>query len=421
VTTIDERACGCPENQRAALTRRSLFRFAAGAGLVTATTLSGARVAFGAEGSTGTGTLVVLSLRGGFDGLSAVAPIGDPEYAKNRPGTQVTAAVAKRVDATFGLHPAMKPLFGLWDAGHLGAVHAVGQVNPTRSHFAAMEEMERAAPHSPVRTGWIDRTLGVVGSSSVFTGTQVGNANLPASLLGPHPKFAMSDINGVKLAVGEDLVPLQRWRSALATLHQGSRREVRAPIASALRAVSTIRPLQQPDADPVAAGYPDGGLGRALFDTARLVKAGVGLRVASVEYGDWDMHSGMGSVGSGWMVDRLGELSAAMAAFARHLGSDFPSVTLLTLSEFGRRVQENGSNGLDHGHGNAVLVMGGNIRGGAVRGRWPGLAPDALVDGDLAGTTDYRSIVSEVLAKRLGLTGTGPVFPGFRPRPVGIV
>jgi uncharacterized protein (DUF1501 family) len=142
--------------------------------------------------------------------------------------------------------------------------------------------------------------------------------------------------------------------------------------------------------------------------------------VASVEYGDWDMHVGLGSATGGWMFNHLTELSTALAAFGTDLGPDFSKVTLLTLSEFGRRVGENASNGLDHGHGNAVLVMGGGIKGGAVRGRWPGLGAADLVDGDLAGTTDYRSIVSEVLTTRCGVPSTTTIFPGFKPQPVGI-
>jgi uncharacterized protein (DUF1501 family) len=150
------------------------------------------------------------------------------------------------------------------------------------------------------------------------------------------------------------------------------------------------------------------------------VKAGIGLRVATVDYNDWDMHSGMGSATSGWMFDHLTELSTALAAFVKDLGPDFSKVTLITLSEFGRRVEENGSNGLDHGHGNAVLVLGAGIKGGTVHGRWPGLGASALVDGDLAGTTDYRSIVSEVLTKRCGVPSSTAIFPGFTPAAVGI-
>jgi uncharacterized protein (DUF1501 family) len=418
-TTLE---CGCPENEAADVTRRSMFRMAGVAGLATALTLSDARLAFGAPA--GTGTLVVLSLRGGFDGLSAVVPLGDPNYAKWRPGIQIPAGAAKKVDAMFGLHPALAPLFPMWEAGQLAAVHAVGQADPTRSHFEAMAEMERAAPTSSLRTGWIDRTLGTLGDPGNFAGTQIGSATMPASMLGPNAKFAMNEIAGVKLAVGEDLVPLARWRSALTQLHKGARPEVRMPMTSAIAAVGDMTKLQkaEPENAVQTLGYPtDGNLGKALHDVARLVKAKVGLRVATIDFGNWDMHAGLGGADQGWMHNQLAILSGAMAAFATELGPDLSKVTLVTLSEFGRRVQENGSGGLDHGHGNAVLVLGGGINGGKVHGRWPGLAETDLVDGDLAGTTDYRNIVAEVLTKRCGVPTTRDVFPGHKAKPVGVV
>jgi uncharacterized protein (DUF1501 family) len=414
--------CGCPENEAANLTRRSLFRMAGVAGLATAVTLSDVRLAFGAP--TGTGTLVVLSLRGGFDGLSAVAPLGDPNYARLRPSIAIPAGTTKKVDGMFGLHPALEPLFPYWDKGQVAAVHAVGQADPTRSHFEAMAEMERAAPTSSLRTGWIDRTLGAFGDPGGFAGTTVGSASMPASMLGPNAKFAMNEIAGVKLAVGEDLVPLARWRTALNQLHKGARPEVKQPMASAIGAVGAMTKLQKAEPENAAQslGYPtDGNLGRALHDVARLVKAGVGLRVATVDMGNWDMHAGLGRADQGWMHNQLAIVGSALAAFAAELGPDLSKVTLVTLSEFGRRVEENGSGGVDHGHGNAVLVLGGGIQGGKVHGRWPGLGADQLVDGDLAGTTDYRSIIAEILTKRCGVASTKDVFPGYKAKPVGVV
>jgi uncharacterized protein (DUF1501 family) len=416
MTTLLE--CGCPENQQAGLSRRTLFRMAGVGGIATLTTLSNVDLAFGAPA--GTGTLVVLSLRGGFDGLSAIVPSGDPDYLKWRPNVGIPASQTKKIDALFGLHPALEPLYEAWDAGNVAAVHAVGQADPTRSHFEAMAEMERAAPASSLRTGWIDRTLGQLGDPGRFSGTQVGGGQLPRSMVGPTQKFAMNSIAGVKLAVGEDLVPLKRWESSMAALHKGARPEISQPLASALTAVGDIQKLQKVPSDAKTLGYPDGGLGAALHDVARLVKANLGLRVATVDYGNWDMHSGMGRSDNGWMRNQLAEMGSALAAFAKELDTDLAKVTLITLSEFGRRTEENGSQGVDHGHGNAVLVLGGGIKPG-VHGTWPGLAADKLVDGDLAGTTDYRSIVAEVLKGRCGVASTTNIFPGFKPKPVGLV
>ena len=416
--TEDLLACGCPENKQVGLSRRTLFRMAGAAGITTAITMSDVRLAFGA--TAGTGVLVVLSLRGGFDGLSAIVPNGDPDYAKLRPGIGIPAARTKKVNSMFGLHPALAPLFPVWDAGNMAAVHAVGQADPTRSHFEAMAEMERAAPNASLRSGWIDRTLGELGNPGRFAGTQIGSANMPASMIGPNSKFAMDSIAGVKLAIGEDQVPLSRWKSSMALLHAGARPEISRPVTSALAAVGSVQTLQKKPTEAKDLGYPDTGLGRSMHDVARLVKANLGLRVATVDSGNWDMHANLGRSDNGWMFNQLTEVATALAAFAKELGNDLNKVTVVTLSEFGRRVEENGSGGLDHGHGNAVLVVGGGIKTG-VHGRWPGLAADKLVDGDLAGTTDYRSVVSEVLKGRCGVPSTTDVFPGFKPKAVGLV
>ncbi|MBT0772089.1 DUF1501 domain-containing protein [Kineosporia sp. J2-2] len=412
--------CGCPENRSAGVSRRTLFRMAAVGGLTTASTVSGATLAFGAPA--GTGTLVVLSLRGGFDGLSAVVPVGDANYAKARPGIQVTASQSLKIDSMFGLNPAMQPLLKLFQNGTMAAVHAVGQADPTRSHFEAMAEMERAAPDSNLRTGWIDRTLGSLGDPGGFAGSQVGSGSMPDSMIGPNAKFAMNSIAGVKLSVGEDLVPLARWRSAMKTLHTGAAPELSAPMTNALGAVGKMSTLNKATSKSVKElGYPETALGNALHDVARLIKADLGLRVATVDYGNWDMHVNLGKATSGaWMYRQLEEMSKALAAFAAELGTEaLNRTTLLTLSEFGRRVAENGSGGLDHGHGNVVLALGGGLNKG-VHGKWPGLAAGNLVDGDLASTTDYRSIVSEVLKKRVGVDSTTDIFPGYKPKTVGL-
>jgi uncharacterized protein (DUF1501 family) len=210
------------------------------------------------------------------------------------------------------------------------------------------------------------------------------------------------------------------WQSALTALHAGARPETAAPLNGALEAVSRVQNAARSAVSAGDLGYPGGGLGPALHDVAQLIKAGLGLRVATLDYGNWDMHNGMGTVDGGWMVDQLTELSTSLAAFAKELGPGLDRVTLITLSEFGRRVEENGSQGLDHGHGNVVFVVGGGIRGGKVYGRWPGLAEPRLDQGDLAATTDYRGIVSEVLQRRLGVGSVSAVFPGLKPQPLGL-
>jgi uncharacterized protein (DUF1501 family) len=401
------------------ISRRTLLRgatAAGGLGLV-ASTLGQSRLAFGAV-TAATDTLVVLYLRGGMDGLSVVAPVGDPAYAQARPTLAVPASAVKRVDATFGLHPALAPLFPLWDAGRIAAVHAVGQPAPTRSHAEAMLALDRAAPGSSLRSGWIDRAVGSITAAGTFSTAQLGDPSLPAALLGEHVAFATGTLDQVEVQVSDSIVPLTGWRDALGLLDRAAPGQPVGPTAAALAAVGRVMGL------PVAvtdAGYPATALGTALHDVARLVKADVGLRIATVGSDDWDMHANLGASDSGWLVDRLSELSGALSAFARDLGPDLDRVTLVTLSEFGRRVAENGSGGTDHGHANLVLVAGGAVNGGKVHGRWPTLSPDRLDDGDLAATTDYRQILAEILTTRCGISSVRDVFPGFTPAPLGLV
>jgi uncharacterized protein (DUF1501 family) len=399
---------------RAGPSRRTLLRLAAGAGLATVTTPGGARVAFGAPGDDD--VLVILSLRGGFDGLTAVPPVGDPDYRRLRPESGVPQEVVKPVDGTFGLHPALGALFPFWDAGVLAAVHAVGQPSATRSHESATAELERGGPAS-VRGGWVDRTLGVLGQAGLFAGTQAG-VPLPASLAGPHDKVALGRLADLRLPAG---AAPDVWQRATSALFRGAKAEATRPTTAGLRALGGLGDLAGQPADAVAAGYPGGGPGVALHDVARLVRAGVGVRVATLDVDGWDFHADAGRHDAGPLRDRLDELARALAAFVIDLGGDFGRVTLVTLTEFGRRAAENGSGGTDHGHGTAALVLGGAVRGGRVYGRWPGLADDRLANGDLAGTTDYRSILAEVLDQRLRVSSTGPVFPGFRPVPLGLV
>jgi len=416
--------CGCVENRR--LSRRGFLGRAAGAGAAAAlTTMIGdgvaSRFAFAATPYTGD-TLVVLSLRGGFDGLTAVVPHGDPDYYKARPTIAVPKTSLIGGDAMFGLHPALAPLLPFWQRGQLAAVHAVGQPNPTRSHFAAMEEMERAAAGTSVRTGWLDRMLGLSGATSPWTGVSLGSPNPTRSLAGPSPDLGLDSLDGFALHGDAPGVPVAQ---TLRALYQGAPpalTEVLArPALAATDALATVAALP-PYTPAFGAVYPDTELAGALRDVARLIKANVGMRAACVDFGDWDMHEGLGTAVAGQrMHTHLAELAAALAAFATDLGTDgLANVTLLTLSEFGRRVAENGSRGVDHGHGNAMLVLGGGVRGGRVHGTWPGLAPAALASGDLAATTDYRAVIGELLQKRCGVGSLAEVFPGAAPATLGL-
>lgn len=415
------KACGCPET--GGLTRRGFLKGAATAGLLAglASETLATRLAFAASPYDGD-VLVVLSLRGGFDGLNAIVPTADPNYTTWRPNVGIPQSTLLQLDGMFGMHPAMAPLKPLWDAGTFGVVHAVGQEQPNRSHFSAMEELERAAPGTSMRTGWLDRVLGVRGPGTVFQGMQIGSGMPAPAFLGRNPELAMWSVDSFGLDAAWDAEQRGLWDAALRGLHTGAPDALRAPASAALGALNTTAALQETDYVPEnGAAYPDSNLGAALSDVARLIKANVGLQVAAVDYGDWDMHAGMGGPDNGWMHDHLTELSNAMSAFATDLGPGLANVTLVTLTEFGRRVQENGSGGTDHGFGQVVLMLGGGVQGGAVHGTWPGLAESDLVDGDLNGLNDYRLVLAEILEKRCGASSVGQIFPGIPQDRLGVV
>ncbi|GAB7050199.1 DUF1501 domain-containing protein [Catenuloplanes indicus] len=400
--------CGCAENN--GLTRRGLLGRGLAAGLagLTGAGLS-SQLAFAAAPHTGD-VLVVLSLRGGFDGLSAVVPIGDPDYYAARPGIAVPKSRIVAGDAMFGLHPALAPLAPLWQSGKLAAVHAVGQAAPNRSHFAAMEELERAAAGTSTRTGWLDRMLGGLGATGALAGVAVGSAQPHRLLAGPSGDLSLRAIDTFTLS-GESK---NKMSTALSALYSGVPAELAAPARSAVGALAAVGTVRAVTSDVT---YPDTGLGRALRDVGRLIKADAGLVAAAVDSGDWDMHEGLGAR----MHDNLGQLAAALAAFAADTAGR--RVTLLTISEFGRRVAENGSGGLDHGYGNAMFVLGDGVRGGTVHGAWPGLGAGRLVNGDLAVTTDYRTVIAEILRKRCGVPAAAlaDVFPGVTGPELGLV
>jgi uncharacterized protein (DUF1501 family) len=420
--TVPPDECGCAEqkslSRRRLLGRTAVIGAAAGLAGLAGEGLS-TNLAFAAAGYTGD-TLVVLSLRGGFDGLSAIAPIGDPDYYKARPTIALPKTQAIAADGIFGLHPALAPLLPMWKGGNLAAVHSIGQPNPSRSHFAAMEELERAAAGTSIRTGWLERMLGTAGATGPLAGVSLGNA-MPARLFGgPARDVSMASVDAFTLA-GE--TASRKMAAALRTMYAGAPEMLAGPAQAAdaaLAVTGSVRGVAYTPAN--GAVYPATALGDALRDVARLVKAGVGLAAAAVDSGDWDMHEGLGTAVKGQrMYDNLLAVSTALAAFAADLGpAGMAKVTLVTVSEFGRRVKENGSRGADHGNGNAMLLMGGGVRGGKVYGTWPGLAPAALVAGDLAATTDYRMVLGEILQKRCGFGALDAVFPGVAPSSFGL-
>ena len=403
------------------LTRRSMLAaMGVTAGAVAVSPLA-SRVAFAADAGYTGDILVVLSMHGGWDTLSVVPPVGDPNYATLRPNIGIPSSLALPAGGIFGLHPALAPLKPFYDNGKLGVVHAAGQPTGVRSHFEDEEELERAAPGSDARTGWLDRVLELRGLGTAFQSVELGSSMLPGQLVGAAPSLALSSVSDFSLNIWGGYQPY--FSTALTAMHTGLAHPVASQAELTLAALSSSSAMIAAGYTPTAGvTYPTSDLGKALKDLAWMIKSNIGLQVACLDYGNWDMHTGLGTPGdtNGWMHRQLADVAACLAAFATDLGATFNKVNVVTLSEFGRRATENGGGGVDHGLGQAVLAFGGGINGGQVMGRWPTLAAGSLADGDLAVTTDYRSILAEILTKRCGMSSATSVFPGFTPVAVGI-
>lgn len=399
--------------------RRTFLKGGLGVGVaVLGSQLVTSRVSYAAADTPSNGTLVVIFLRGGLDGLSLLVPAADANYLAHRPGVGIQSSKLIQMDRGFGLHPALAPLNGLIGRGMVAAVPAVSTPDLSRSHFQAQDCLERGSTNS-LTSGWLDRVLEASGAGTTFRSVAVGGMT-PRSLMGTSGTIAMHNIDSISLNVNdEDLV---NTKDALRTLYTGIDHPIAQQTTLALGALDTIEQIVNAPAGP-AVTYPEGNFADALQSLAMLIKAQAGVRVACIDVGGWDTHTGMGNVDNGDMKRHLGDLAAALAAFTTDIGdTNLGKTTIVTMSEFGRRVQENASGGTDHGHGGAVLVIGGGVQGG-VHGTWNGLTPDVLEQGDVPGWNDYRDVLTEVVTKRLDLsTGSlSGVFPGWRAEPVGVM
>lgn len=372
--------------------------------------------------------LVNIFLRGGMDGLSVVTPFGEgAHYYDRRPTIAVPepgrTGGALDLDGRFGLHPALAPLKEIYDEQHLAIVHATGSIDPSRSHFDAMQFMEAGAPgNKTLHTGWIGRHLQSVAwqNDSPFRAVGMG-AMAPTALRGPVTPLAIRSIADFHFKGRED--EIQRLQQALAALYtiQAPTNQLEQQAGLVFKTIETVERLLAVDYQPAnRVLYPEDELGLGLKQVAQLIKADVGLEVACVDLGGWDTHEQQGTL-DGEFNALLTTLRNGLAAFYHDLRDYMGKLTVIAMSEFGRRVQENGSRGTDHGHGNVMLLMGGGVKGGQVHTRWPGLAPQALDDGDLAITTDYRDVLAAVITHRLQNDAIDQVFPGYTPAALDIV
>jgi uncharacterized protein (DUF1501 family) len=362
--------------------------------------------------------LITIFQRGAVDGLNMIVPFGERDYyearptlAIARPGTSPDAAID--LDGFFGLHPRLAPLEPLYDARQMAIVHACGSPDGTRSHFDAQDYMETATPGvKSTQDGWLNRYLHAREHQAATPFRAVALApQLPRALQGLEPALAIGQLAqfGLRGNAGEmaqSSFESEYGAAADSVLHSTGREAF-----DAVRMLKTANPARYAPAN--GAEYPRSPLGEALRQIAQLVKADVGLEVAFAESGNWDHHVNEGAA-VGQLGTRLDDLARAIAALVRDLGDRMQDVVVLTMSEFGRAVAENGNRGTDHGHGNAMMIIGGGVRGGKVYGRWPGLSREQRYEGrDLSVTTDFRAVFSEVVRGHLGLADTRTVFPGF--------
>jgi len=364
-------------------------------------------------------TLIAIFQRGAVDGLNVVVPFGESAYYDMRPNIAIPkpnggADAAVNLDGYFGLHPALASFKPLWDSKRLAIVHASGSPDNTRSHFDAQDYMESGTPGvKSTRDGWLNRYLQAKTdeSKSLFRAVSM-TQQTPRAMQGKAPTLAISNLADFRIRAGQTSDSVQGGFESLYDeavnddLH-GTGKET----FEAINYLKQVNPAQYKAEN--GATYPTTPFGNALRQTAQLIKAGVGLEVAFADIGGWDTHVNEGNQ-QGQLSNLLRQFSQSIAALYTDLGPRMDDVVILTMSEFGRTARENGNRGTDHGHANAMFVVGNSVRGGKVYGQWPGLKSDQLYEGrDLALTTDFRDVFGEIAQKHLGTSNLKAVFPGY--------
>jgi uncharacterized protein (DUF1501 family) len=373
--------------------------------------------------------LVAVFQRGAVDGLNMVVPFSEEAYYAARPSIAIprpgsrSSDSALDLDGFFGFHPRMAPLQPYFADGSLAIVHACGSHDETRSHFDAQDYMESGTPGvKSTRDGWLNRYLHSREHDEAGPFRAVAlTSQLPRSLQGSAPALAISALDQFGIRAGRNT---ELFSSAFEAEYAAAADALLQPTGS--EAFGAVRMLQQKELERYTpangAQYPRSGFGQAMRQIAQLVKGDLGLEVAFAEVGGWDHHANEGST-AGQLATRLDDFARGVDAFARDLGDAMADVVVVTMSEFGRAVQENGNRGTDHGHGNAMLVLGGPVKGGRVYGGWPGLQVQQRWEGrDLAITTDFRDVFAEIVTAHLGAKDVSKIFPGYvYKEPVGIL
>ena len=368
--------------------------------------------------SSGKKKMVVLFQRGAMDGLNVVVPFGEPNYYRMRPTIAIPqpkqggAEAALDLDGFFGLHPSLQPILPLFRNGQLAIVQAVGSPDPTRSHFDAQDYMESGTPGlKATDNGWLNRALQNMpeDNPSPFRAVAFG-PYLPRTLQGSVPAVAIADLKQFKM-----YGPQQTAEGGFEAMYsQTVDHAMRGVGNETFEAIDQLKKINPDSYQPAnGAQYPKSRFAQSLQEIAELFKADVGLEVAFLDSGGWDNHVNEGGV-QGQLSNLLKDLGQGIAAFHQDVGDLMGDVVFVSMSEFGRTAHENGNRGTDHGHANCMFVMGGDVKGGRVYTKWPGLNDDQLNQGrDLAVTTDYRSVLGEIISKHLGDRALTSVFPGF--------
>ena len=398
------------------LSRRQVFKLMG----VTGAAAYMPRIVFSENGSTSASTgdtVIIIYLRGGADALNIVPPYGDANYSKLRPTLAIPSpdsgveGAALDLDGFFGLHPSMAPLLPFYQSGELAIIHAAGSPNPSHSHFESQDLMERGlGENDTIYTGWFGRYLdytGVPEEDAVFRAMAMGST-APRSLAHSEPSIAMNSIEGFNLLADDS--QKAELQARLSALFSGNSLLDQQAV-NTLVAVQSLE-LADPAQYPVEndAEYPDTSFGRELMEVGQMIRAGLGVQVAGINLGGWDTHEGEIAT----LDTLLAEFAQGLAAFSTDMGELMSGITLVTMTEFGRRAYENGSGGTDHGHASFMMAMGRNVNGGNVYTDWPTLDDNALyASGDLEVTTDYRSVLAELVVNRTAGMPVEELFPDF--------
>jgi uncharacterized protein (DUF1501 family) len=365
--------------------------------------------------------LVVIFQRGAADGLNVVVPYREKNYYSMRPTIAIPQNQVIDLDGFFGLHPSLASFKPLYDQGHLAIVHACGSPDMSRSHFDAQDYMESGTPGvKGTDDGWLNRALQAEDllhrcegtcEHSAFRALALGS-DVPLSLAGKIPAIALNNVNGFNVA-GRGPNPSPAANAFQAMYADSGDQIFHAAGDETFEAVKMLRDANPAQYQPAnGANYPNNDFGNGMKQIAQLLKANLGVEAAFTDVSGWDTHQNQGGV-NGQLANRLSDFSQSIAAFWRDMGDSAENITLVTMSEFGRTAHENGTGGTDHGHANAMFVLGGHVKGGKVYGKWPGLANEQLNQGrDLALTTDYRAVLGEVVTSTIGARDLEKIFPG---------